>query len=125
MPGVNYRAKLLALCDEMPCEFLGMMNNVSTSTHGSLAVLGDVSYFGLYDKVADTSYIVWGQESDLQTLQRMFPLRYLVYRFPQMPVAFLPGEVLCSKWRRWTKGSSSLLHAFNALEMRLNNGPAG
>jgi len=123
-PGPNYRTKLISLFEDLP-DLFGALVNVSTSTHGSIALVGEqVRYYGLYDQQSDTSYLLWGAESDLHTLQRMYPLRYLVYRFPPMRVVFLPGEVICSKWWRWTR-NASLLNAFNALEMRLNNGPSG
>lgn len=123
--GVNYRDKLISLKSNFDDSFLGVINNVSISTHGSLALVGDFFYYGLHDVSSGTSYVMWTLDSeDLIQLQRQYPLRYLVFRFPPMPVAFLPGEILCGKWWRWTK-SSSLLHAFNALEMRLTNGSTG
>jgi len=122
-PGPNYRAKLLAAVEGLP-NVVAALLNTSTSTHGSIALIGSqTSYYGLYDQQSDTSYLLWGTPEDLRMLQVQAPLRFLVYRFPSMPVVFLPGEAICSKWWRWTK-SSTLLHAFNALEMRLNNGPS-
>jgi hypothetical protein len=123
-PGPNYRAKLLTLLQDMPADFSAVLSNESTSTHGSLALLGSLTYYGLHDSHTDTSYLFWGTPEDLLYIQHTNPLRYLLYRFPQMPGVFLPGEVICSKWWRWTR-NASLLQAFNALEMRLNNGPAG
>lgn len=122
-PGTNYREKLLKMLAKLPRNFVGAVNNVSTSTHGSLAILGDLEYFGLHDLQTETSYFVWGTSNDIRNLQLTNPLRYLLYRFPPMPAVFLPGETTCSKWWRWTK-NNPLLHAFNALEMRLNNGQA-
>jgi hypothetical protein len=120
--GTNYKDKLMTLRSKMDDSFIGIINNISTSTHGSLALVGNFVYYGLHDVSSGTSYILWTEDpEDLFQLQRQYPLRYLVFRFPPMPVVFLPGEILCGKWWRWTK-SSSLLHAFNALEMRLNNG---
>jgi hypothetical protein len=129
-PGPTYRSKLLDLLgymDDLVCEGprIAVLNNISTSTHGSLALLGDFVYFGLHDPQANVSYLMWTTEpGDLPMLQARYPLRYLVYRFPQIPVVFLAGESVCSKWWRWTK-SAPLLHAFNALEMRLSNGSSG
>jgi hypothetical protein len=123
-PGLNYRSKLLGLQEKLSSPFLGVINNVSTSTHGSLALIGDFTYFGLHDTASGTSYLVWtDDDEDLQKIQQQTLLRYLVFRFPKFPVAFLPGEILCGKWWRWQK--SGLLQAFNALELRLNNGSAG
>lgn len=122
-PGPNYRAKLLAILEILDPAFQGVINNASTSTHGSLALLNPEGCYGLHDNYSSTSYFMWGSENDLRSILIANPLRYLVYRFPTMPIVFLPGEIICSKWWKWSK--LNLLHAFNALEMRLNNGPAG
>lgn len=119
-PGENYRAKLLPLLKHVS---EGVINNISTANHGSIALLGLPSFYGLHDNQSGSSYLVWCTEEDLNLLLIQHPLRYLVFRFPSMKVVFIPCELLCSKWWRWTK-SHSLLHAFNALEMRLNNGPS-
>ena len=123
-PGPNYRSKILTAAESMPTHFYGAVNNVGVSKHGSLAIIdmeNQLKFYGLHDSNSDTSYFMWGEDEDLRDLQYRNPLRYLVYRFPPMKVVFLPGEAIGSKWWRWTR-SNSLLHAFNALEMRLANG---
>lgn len=123
--GVNYRSKILSILDDMPQDFIGAVNNINQSTHGSLAIVGSsISYFGLFDTQSDSAYLMWGSVEDLRSIQIHSPLRYLVYRFPQTPAVFLVGESVCSKWWRWFSNFNTL-HAFNALEMRLTDGPTG
>ena len=121
--GVNYRAKLLNLLTNLPCGFKGVLNNVSTSTHGSLALLGDFHYLGVLDQQQKTSYLVWSDSkfddvgyfgADCEDAKR-----FLIYRFPRMPVVFLPSENVCAKWRKWAGAPLGPLLSFNALEKRL------
>jgi hypothetical protein len=123
--GINYRSKLLSMVDLLSPDFYGAVNNINVSTHGSIALLGSsISYFGIQDTQSGASYLMWGTDEDLRALQISSPLRYLIYRFPKTKAVFLPGESICSKWWRWVSNFSTL-HAFNALEMRLTNGPTG
>lgn len=121
--GVNYRSKLASMVEALGPGFTGLINNEGTTNHGSLAIISgaDLFYYGLHDTFSDVSYIMWGTPKDLDTIRYSYPLRYLVYRFPSMPIVFLPGEAIGSKWWRWTR-ANSLFQAFNALEMRLANG---
>lgn len=123
--GTNYRSKILAMLDDLPADFVGIVNNMNVSTHGSLAIVGEsISYYGLFDTQSDSAYLMWGSDADLRGIQIHSPLRYLVYRFPKTQVVFLVGESVCAKWWRWFSNFNTL-HAFNALEMRLTDGPTG
>ena len=129
-PGFNYKEKLTDLLGRMSNlsfddPLYAVLNNVSTSTHGSLALLGDFTYYGVYDPQSDTAYLFWTTEpNDLSMLLHRHPMRYQVYRFPSMGIVFLPSERICMKWWRWLK-SGSMLQAFTALEWRLANGSPG
>ena len=121
----NYRAKLMRLQNTLSDSFLGAINNISTSTHGSLALVTNqipIYVYGLYDTQLGGSYLVWADSPQVVTdILCVQPLRYLIYRFPllESSVLFLPSEAICSKWWRWFKTHRSVLHAFNALERRL------
>lgn len=121
--GPNYRAKLRVLLDSMPTGFRGVINNLNVSTHGSIALLGDFHYLGVFDQQQKTAYLIWDATpfdnqgyfgADCEDANR-----YLLYRFPLMPVVFLPSENICAKWRKWSGAPTGMLLCFNALERRL------
>lgn len=122
---VNYRAKLQTIQSKLDGAFVGVVNNVSTSTHGSLAIITNetrLHFYGLHDTQLETSYLMWTTDDSL--LNKVLddtPLRYLLYRMPSVcwTSVFLPGEVICSRWWRLLKNHSSHLYAYNALERKL------
>lgn len=121
----NYKGKLQAIQQELPQDFVGMVNNQSTSTHGSLAVITNdiaINFWGLHDTQLDSSYLVWSNDAGFASrVLEHSPLRYLLYRMPALTHGslFLPGEVICARWWRLLKNHSSHLYAYNALERKL------
>ena len=113
--GANYKNKLGCIQEEC-----WLINYDDTQVASGLAVVNSsVAWVGLYDRTLEYAYLAWATEgSDIETLLTSDPLRFLLFRFPEMPVAFLPLRALTSKWYRWSK-SGELLLAFNALERRL------
>ena len=86
---------------------------------GIAVVNSSVAWVGLYDRTLDYAYIAWATDGgELASLLALDPLRFLLFRFPEMPTTFLPLRALTSKWYRWNKPGELLL-AFNALERRL------
>ena len=113
--GLSYQDKLLQ-------EGFGTTPGViiNKTTHGSLAVLGSVPAYGLYDtKSGSAFYFFTTDPARFNAILENNPLRYLIYRFPTAPVVFIQAEGVCSKWWRWMQTSRSVLHAFNALEHKL------
>ena len=128
--GKNYRTKLKAVLAELSPDFLGAVNNVSTTTHRSLAILTNVTpvhFYGLFDLKLKGAYLTWSDDPlILQRLLQDEPLRFLLYRFPvlQHDAVFLPQERICALWWTWIKRSEfSALQPFNALERRLFGQP--
>jgi hypothetical protein len=126
---LTYKGKLNLILPELSPNFIGIVNNISTSTHGSLALVcrdAGLHFYGLFDTELDYTYLMWTSEAGfLAEVLESKPLRYLVYRMPILTnnSVFLPGEIICSKWWRLTKNHSQVLYALNALERRLF-GPA-
>jgi len=119
--GLTYADKLTRVLTYLPANFVGMVSNISTDTHSSIAVLSNpgLSVCGLVDTKTASSYLLWAPDGQDPTheLRSAHPLRFLVYRMPRLHVLFLPAESVCSKWHRWSKTSALL--AFNALERKL------
>jgi len=121
----NYRGKLNLILPNLSSSFVGIVNNISNSTHGSLAVLTNdtpLYFYGLHDVELEYTYLMWTASQEFfQSVLDAKPLRYLVYRMPvlQRGAVFLPGEILCSKWWRLNKNHPSTLYALNAIERRL------
>jgi hypothetical protein len=130
--GQNYRAKLRQVLQELSPRFVGVVNNISTSTHRSLAfITGEtpIYFYGLFDTKHKGAYLAWGTDPmDIQPLllSDSDPLRYLIYRFPILmhDALFLPQERVCALWYTWIKRADySALQPFNALERRLFGQP--
>ena len=121
----NYRSKLQKMQSSFREDFIGLVNNVSTSTHGSLAIITNalpIHFWGLHDPQLETSYLLWSTAEDFANrVLEVVPLRYLLYRMPSLEhsALFLPGEVICARWWRLLKNHSSHLYAYNALERKL------
>jgi hypothetical protein len=122
---VNYRSKLQHIQNQFSADFIGMVNNISTSTHGSLAIICNdlpVHFWGLYATEIESAYLLWSTSVDkCSLLLEHSPLHYLQYRMPTLHrnALFLPGEVICARWWRLLKNHSSHLYAYNALERKL------
>lgn len=117
-----YASKLAAI--PIPTGSVAVAVNVNVSTHGSLGMRFETPLYvyGLSDTQMKTSYLVWStDESHINTILNTMPLRFLLYRFPvaESGSIFIQGEAVCSKWWRWLKNHTQLLHAFNALEQRM------
>jgi len=130
--GQNYREKLRHVLGALQPDFIGVVNNVSTSTHRSLAFLAGetpIHFYGLHDLKHKGSYLAWS--TDLKDIQQLLvsdsdPLRYLFYRFPTLAydTLFLPQERICAQWWTWIKRTDfNALQPFNALERRLFGQP--
>lgn len=123
--GLSYKEKLNGVRSNLTTEFQGTVNNINSSTHGSLALLCNLNpiyLYGLHDTQLDSSYLMWSTNQDfVYSLMEAQPLRYLLYRFPVLEnnAIFIQSEAICSKWWGWLKTHKSHLHAFNALEKRL------
>lgn len=116
LDGENYLCKLKAIPDQC-----WMVNYDGAGLASGIAIVNsDVVWVGMYDKTLDYSYLMWADDpSDVDTLLADDPLKFLIFRFPQMPTVFLPlRAAMTSKWHRWMR-SGNLLLAFNALERRL------
>lgn len=116
-----YKMKLNRLREQLPEDFLGVINNFNTDTHGSLALVSNqgLNLYGLLDTDSQSCYLVWSTDPlFIGRVLEATPLRFLLYRMPMTNVVFIPSEALCSKWWRWLKTSTSL-QAFNALERRI------
>ena len=124
LEGKNYRAKLLDLSRILHRDSEILVNNVSESTHGSLAlVVRDVPLFwyGLQDLENDHSYLVWStMPCVLARIRENTGSRFLIYRFPTQrdSAVFLPSQAICSRWSRFHR-HGSILYSFNAIERRL------
>lgn len=124
--GRNYRTKLRVLLPDLGPGFVGVVNNLSADNHHSLAILTKttpVHVYGLYDTNLKSTYLFWSDDpSRIEAVLQVYPLRFLLYRFPTLvnDVLFLPIERLCSQWWGWMRTSESgPLLPFNALERRL------
>lgn len=122
----NYRGKLNLVQQQLASAFTGIVNNISTSTHGSLALITNdtpIHFFGLHDTGLNYSYLMWCTDYDYhRVILESQPLRFLLYRMPALVNSsiFLPGEVLCARWWRLSKNhGNNTLYGFNALERRL------
>lgn len=128
--GPNYKTKLRTVLENLSPDFTGLVNNISMSTHRSLAILTRetrIHFYGLFDTKLKGSYLVWSSDpKEIQPLIDEEPLRYNLYRFPilEHDVVFVPQERLCALWWTWIKRSDySALQPFNALERRLFGQP--
>jgi hypothetical protein len=119
MGSTDYQTKLEAMN-------LGVQGVIlNKGQHSSIALLGDLLCYGLYDTRLHIAYYFFtDSKADLSRVLSADPLRYLIYRFPALETAcFIQSEAVCSKWWRWMKTHQSVLHAFNALEHKLHGRP--
>lgn len=125
-PDQPYREKLRQVVSQLSGPFVGVVNNFSTSTHHSFALLSramPITLIGLFDSQLRSTYLVWSTDpNQIEQLLQLYPMRFLVYRFPLVvdDALFFPIERLCSRWWRWIQRSDfAALQPFNALERHL------
>jgi hypothetical protein len=128
--GQSYKAKLRTVLGELSSDFVGVVNNISTTTHRSLAILTrsePIYFYGLFDLRQKGAYLAFASDPiDIQPLYDSDPGRYLLYRFPVLTddAVFIPQERICALWWTWIRRSDfSALQPFNALERRLFGQP--